>query len=578
MHMHRARIIATVPVLALAVALAHIALPRTASAAGSDAVEYRPPSDAAIIDHFRPPEHRWGAGNRGIDYGTAPGSSVRAAADGRVVFAGEVGGALHVTLEHADRLRTTSSFLASTPLQRGDRIRRGDLVGTTAGPFHFGVRTPSGAYLDPELVLAGLAAARVLLVPGADDGVDPLGTSERRSLLEVLSGSGAALVDHLARTGGDAVTLIAHGVRTVATAAVVARVLSATARWVQQRGRCTPASMDAPRAPQRRIAIEVSGLGTSSESNSAWEFDTERVGYAPADVIMFSYRGGRVPDGDQDQGQERRGVGIGGGAGAPSGTGAGITRFSSTDSQQPVGLSADRLAELIEHTAAANPGTPIDLLAHSQGGVVARLAIGRAAQRGRLPDSVATLVTVGSPHAGAPLATGADAMRRSPTGRLVLAELRATGVAGALDDRLPAAGDLAATSDLMRELRSRDLPDQVRFVSLGGSGDLIVPGVATIDPMADDQRILPTSIGTAAHGALTSDARTTREISLAVAGLPLTCQTFTEAAGAFLAAEMVSLVESTTTLGAAAVAAVTPVVPSTMDPPPEPGGPPTSTR
>jgi hypothetical protein len=95
---------------------------------------------------------------------------------------------------------------------------------------------------------------------------------------------------------------------------------------------------------------------------------------------------------------------------------------------------------------------------------------------------------------------------------------------------------------------------------LGGSGDLIVPGVATVDPKADDQRILPTSIGTAAHGDLTSDARTTREISLAVAGLPLTCQSFSEAAGAFLEAQMISLVETTTTLSAAAVAAATPLV------------------
>jgi len=566
MRTHRVRIIATALALALAfttapVGIATAAFSGATAAAASPAtaeVEYRPPSDASIIDHFRPPATRWGEGNRGIDYGTEEGNTVRAAADGRVVFAGEVGGALHVTVEHADHLRTTYSFLASTPVARGDRIHRGDPLGVVEGPFHFGVRTPDGTYLDPELVLAGRAAARVVLVPGADEGVDPLESRERGSLLETLGDTGVAVIAHLERTGGGVAALVAHGVTTAGSAAVLARMALATARWVQQRQNCTSASVAAPRTDGRRIALEVSGLGTSSSSNSAWEFDTATLGYADDDVVRFSYQGGRVPS-DHDQPAVSTEVGSPARHRAPA-RGAQVTTFTSIDSQQPVGLSADRLGDLIDATAAANPGVPIDVLAHSQGGVVARLAIERAADSGRLPDTVSTLVTVGSPHAGAPLATGASAMQLSPTGRLVLDELRATGVTGALDDRLPATADLAATSELIREVHARELPDRVRFVSLGGSGDLIVPGVATVDPKADDQRILPTSIGTAAHGDLTSDARTTREISLAVAGLPLTCQSLQDAAGSFLQAQMISLVETTTTLSASAVAAATPLV------------------
>jgi len=55
-------------------------------------VDYRPPSDAEIVDHFRPPPKPWMAGNRGIDYGTSPGAQISASADGRVIFAGLVGG------------------------------------------------------------------------------------------------------------------------------------------------------------------------------------------------------------------------------------------------------------------------------------------------------------------------------------------------------------------------------------------------------------------------------------------------------------------------------------------------------
>ena len=65
-------------------------------------VVYQPPVDAPVTDVFRPPAQRWSAGNRGVDYGTTEGQVVRAAAPGQVVFAGQVGGSLHVVVLHAD--------------------------------------------------------------------------------------------------------------------------------------------------------------------------------------------------------------------------------------------------------------------------------------------------------------------------------------------------------------------------------------------------------------------------------------------------------------------------------------------
>ncbi len=548
--LRRAGAIAVAVVLAVAlvvmVPMSAAAVPLASPATPSGFVDYRPPSNAPIVDHFRPPANPWGAGNRGIDYGTIEGDEVRAAAPGRVVFAGEVGGTLHVTVEHADGLRTSYSFLAAVSVARGDRVRSGDIVGTAAGSFHFGVRAPDGTYFDPEEVLAGRVRPEIALVPGAEEGLDPLDAGERRSLLDTLRDSGVALMDYVERTGVEAVSIAAHAALSASNPARIARAAVALARWYQQSGSCTPASTEAPTIDRRRVAVEVSGLGTASESNSAWEFDTATIGYAPTDVIRFSYRGGRAPNDGEDQGIT--------GVASES---IPVTTFSSSDSQQSLGVSVDRLVELIDATARANPDVPIDVLAHSQGGVVARLAIERAAAAGQLPATVANLVTVGSPHGGAPLATGVRAMQLSPAGRMVLAELRSSGVAGPLDDRLPATTDLAATSVTMGELHDRPLPDQVRFVSLGGSGDLIVPGVATTDPSAADQRILPTAIGTDAHGALTSMPRTTREIALAVAGRPLTCQGLTETIGAFLEAEAVSTLESASTLGAATMAATT---------------------
>src|SRR5690242_4351821 len=79
----------------------------------SSPVSYVPPVDAPVIDPFRPPPNPYAAGNRGLEYGTAPGDPVRASADGIVIFAGQVGGTLHITIRHADGLRTSYSFLAT---------------------------------------------------------------------------------------------------------------------------------------------------------------------------------------------------------------------------------------------------------------------------------------------------------------------------------------------------------------------------------------------------------------------------------------------------------------------------------
>ena len=90
--------------------------------AAADTVSYRPPVDAPVADPFRAPAHRYAAGNRGIEYATSSDMPVRAAADGEVIFAGPVAGTLHVTVLHADGLRTSYSFLDRVEVSRGMRV------------------------------------------------------------------------------------------------------------------------------------------------------------------------------------------------------------------------------------------------------------------------------------------------------------------------------------------------------------------------------------------------------------------------------------------------------------------------
>jgi murein DD-endopeptidase MepM/ murein hydrolase activator NlpD len=132
-------------------------------AAGS--VLYRPPvDDAPVLDPFRPPEGPYGAGNRGLEYATQPGSPVHVIGDGVVAFAGPVAGRLVVSVEHPDGLRSSLTGLASVSVATGAVLRLGDLVGLAGGRLHLGVRR-DGTYLDPASLMGRGVGGAVHLVP-----------------------------------------------------------------------------------------------------------------------------------------------------------------------------------------------------------------------------------------------------------------------------------------------------------------------------------------------------------------------------------------------------------------------------
>lgn len=139
------------------------ATPIRASAADDARLACRSaPVDGRVLDAFRPPAHPWLAGNRGIEYAATPGTPVRAVADGRVSFAGPVGGRLVVSIVHADGLRSTYSPLGRLSVHKGVLVARGDVVGEAAGQLHLGVLRGSD-YVDPSAWLA--KGCRAVLVP-----------------------------------------------------------------------------------------------------------------------------------------------------------------------------------------------------------------------------------------------------------------------------------------------------------------------------------------------------------------------------------------------------------------------------
>lgn len=153
----RAGAIAVVAVLASAAsAVPAVALQR-------DGPVFRPPVEAPVADPFRPPEDRYGPGNRGIEYDTLPGQIVRAAATGTVSFAGAVAGSLYVTVDHGDGLVSSYSYLLRVSVRAGGRVSQGQVIAIAGDRLHFGVRV-NGSYVDPATFI-GVRRIRVRLVP-----------------------------------------------------------------------------------------------------------------------------------------------------------------------------------------------------------------------------------------------------------------------------------------------------------------------------------------------------------------------------------------------------------------------------
>ncbi|MGH3546212.1 MAG: M23 family metallopeptidase, partial [Mycobacteriales bacterium] len=68
---------------------------------------YVRPVDGRVVTSFRPGEHRYTAGHRGVDLAAPAGTTVRAAGSGTVAAAGMVAGRPVVSIVHTGGLRTT---------------------------------------------------------------------------------------------------------------------------------------------------------------------------------------------------------------------------------------------------------------------------------------------------------------------------------------------------------------------------------------------------------------------------------------------------------------------------------------
>lgn len=138
---------------------------RSTQSPAAQGVLFAPPVNGAVSSGFGPrnrPNARASANHQGIDYAVPEGTSVAAAADGEVIYAGPRGNyGNRVVVRHADGSETSYSHLSGFDVRVGDRVNLGQQIarsgstGNVTGPhLHFEVRQ-SGSYVDPTGVLSG---------------------------------------------------------------------------------------------------------------------------------------------------------------------------------------------------------------------------------------------------------------------------------------------------------------------------------------------------------------------------------------------------------------------------------------
>jgi hypothetical protein len=219
------------------------------------------------------------------------------------------------------------------------------------------------------------------------------------------------------------------------------------------RGVTADCSTDAPAADgtggsahRVMVVAGISSFGAAGDRGATVDLDVAALGYreTEGEVRWFSYAAD-------------------GGAYTPD------------DTYGPIVVAAYRLRAQLRAMQREQPGREVDLIAHSQGGVVVDFFLTHLyhAADPSLPP-LGNVVTLSSPHQGAPLATAARAMDRGFVGRGILDGLDALGADAPPADSA-AVRDLAEQSPVMQHLWDHGLPDHVDFTTIGAPEDVVVP-------------------------------------------------------------------------------------------------------
>jgi hypothetical protein len=223
--------------------------------------------------------------------------------------------------------------------------------------------------------------------------------------------------------------------------------------------------------------------------------------------------------------------------------------YTARDTHGPLEVAAARLGDQLRAMQRENPGREVDLLAHSQGGVVVDYFLGHLYTPGdRTLPPLGNVVTLSSPHEGAPLATAGAEIRAAPAGSLALdAAARVTSFPSP-DTR--AVQELAEHSRFMDRLWDQGVPDHFDFTTIGATEDLVVPATQISVPGATETVVA--GDGLAQHSSIVRNPDALLAVHAALEGLPPPCVSLATALRSAVAPVVISRIEHTIGGGVAA--------------------------
>jgi hypothetical protein len=149
-------------------------------------------------------------------------------------------------------------------------------------------------------------------------------------------------------------------------------------------------------------------------------------------------------------------------------------RYTQDDTHRPIDESAALLAVQLRQMQREQPGREVDLIAHSQGGLVVDVFLDRYYHAGdRSFPPLGNVVTLSSPHEGAPIATVGQQVRNTRKGKAMLDHLE--DVLPIPPPSSPAVQDLAEDSSVIREVQEHGVPEHFDYTTIGATEDFVVP-------------------------------------------------------------------------------------------------------
>lgn len=413
-------------------------------------VRYTTPVPGVVIQGFDLPATTFGAGHRGVDLAAGPGDPVGSAGDGRVVFAGAVAGDVWVSIVHADGITTSYGPMVDLRVRIGQDVLAAEVLGRLATGGHGTDHRDAGLHWGARI---------------GSRYVDPMSLLEagipRPSLIGVggWSGTAHAVTPYEPWAGG---------------------------RWW---GLGTTGSPTAERpgfayAPSPNHLVTVAGFGTDSDAGVV---DPTHLGYDPRSVTAFSYAGRRDDAGAADDPRRDQ------------------LPYHPSDTWDDPRASAALLAEQLRAQAVREPGRAIDLIGHSQGGLVIMwYLLEHHDPYDRTLPPIGNVVTIASPLDGSDAATVVNELAEAPLlGRAVTFAQDRGWLWG--DQRrvdAPAVGAMAVGSaslwdlavaweDALEAGTAGPLATGTRVLNLGGSRDTIVSSARTRQPDTSGHRGQP---------------------------------------------------------------------------------------